>query len=238
MIVTESNAPFCLIGGWAVYFLVNENYRANYGRNYIGSRDIDIGLPDYDSFRLIESFLMKKMSFEQLSFRYVKYLNYDTGEEITSEIARKIPLHMLIQLYVDAMIPQYRDDVKKELGFIPPDEPLLEKVFADPIYRRIVNIANNMVMVPSPEILIAMKLNSIVNRTKDHKKRKDICDIISLSIFSDGKRKKLTWNAIELSDLENRKKLPATVLKEDIIQAANIINVPSDIITRIMNSFI
>jgi hypothetical protein len=164
--------------GWEVYFLVNENYQANYGINYIGSRDIDIGLPDYDSFRQIESFLMKKMSFEQLSFRYVKYLNYDTGEEISEEIAKKIPLHILIQLYVDAMIPQYRDDVKKELGFIPPDEPLLEKVFGDSSYRRTINIANNVVMVPSPDVLIAMKLNSIVNRTKDHKKIKDICDII------------------------------------------------------------
>ena len=42
--------PACLIGGWAVHFHVNEGFRDEYGRNYIGSRDIDLGFhvdPDW-----------------------------------------------------------------------------------------------------------------------------------------------------------------------------------------------
>ena len=33
----------CLIGGWATHYLVNKNFENANGRNYIGSRDIDIG---------------------------------------------------------------------------------------------------------------------------------------------------------------------------------------------------
>lgn len=33
----------CLLGGWAVYLHVNKNFSSVYGRNYVGSRDIDLG---------------------------------------------------------------------------------------------------------------------------------------------------------------------------------------------------
>jgi hypothetical protein len=32
-----------LLGGWAVYYIVNENFQKATGRTYIGSRDIDLG---------------------------------------------------------------------------------------------------------------------------------------------------------------------------------------------------
>lgn len=32
-----------LLGGWAVYYVVNENFSKIRKRDYIGSRDIDIG---------------------------------------------------------------------------------------------------------------------------------------------------------------------------------------------------
>lgn len=35
--------PACLLGGWAVYLHVNDGFRAAYGREYIGSRDVDLG---------------------------------------------------------------------------------------------------------------------------------------------------------------------------------------------------
>jgi hypothetical protein len=33
----------CLLGGWAVYHIVNKNFEKANGRAYIGSKDIDIG---------------------------------------------------------------------------------------------------------------------------------------------------------------------------------------------------
>jgi hypothetical protein len=37
--------PIALMGGWAVFLKVNENYKTVTGRDYIGSRDIDLGFP-------------------------------------------------------------------------------------------------------------------------------------------------------------------------------------------------
>lgn len=35
--------PACLLGGWAVHLHVNDGFRSEYGREYIGSRDVDLG---------------------------------------------------------------------------------------------------------------------------------------------------------------------------------------------------
>ena len=33
----------CLLGGWAVYLVVNPKYKRAHGKNYHGSKDIDLG---------------------------------------------------------------------------------------------------------------------------------------------------------------------------------------------------
>ena len=42
-VLSELGGQVCLLGGWAVYLTVNENFRASEGRNFMGSRDIDLG---------------------------------------------------------------------------------------------------------------------------------------------------------------------------------------------------
>ena len=42
--------PVCLLGGWAVHLHVNPRFESEHGRQYIGSRDIDLGIhvdPDW-----------------------------------------------------------------------------------------------------------------------------------------------------------------------------------------------
>ncbi len=34
--------PLCLLGGWAVYLTVNENYKKDKRRDHHGSKDIDL----------------------------------------------------------------------------------------------------------------------------------------------------------------------------------------------------
>lgn len=36
--------PAALLGGWAVHLHVNDSFQREYGREYIGSRDIDLGI--------------------------------------------------------------------------------------------------------------------------------------------------------------------------------------------------
>ena len=43
--------PACPLGGWAVHLHVNDGFREEYGREYIGSRDVDLGFhvdPDWE----------------------------------------------------------------------------------------------------------------------------------------------------------------------------------------------
>ena len=42
-VISSIDEPIVVLGGWAVYFLVNGAYRETTGREYIGSRDIDLG---------------------------------------------------------------------------------------------------------------------------------------------------------------------------------------------------
>ena len=42
-IVKILDEPICILGGWAVYLTVNTNFYTSEGRNYLGSKDIDLG---------------------------------------------------------------------------------------------------------------------------------------------------------------------------------------------------
>ena len=69
--------PIVMLGGWAVYLSVNENYRKLTGREYIGSRDIDLGFHiegSSESKTLIDVIktLEKELSFSPLSFRFFR----------------------------------------------------------------------------------------------------------------------------------------------------------------------
>ena len=42
-VVNILDDPICILGGWAVYFTVNERIKADRGMGYLGSKDIDLG---------------------------------------------------------------------------------------------------------------------------------------------------------------------------------------------------
>lgn len=42
-VFSQMKEPVCLLGGWAVYLTVNPQFNQTHGRNYLGSRDIDLG---------------------------------------------------------------------------------------------------------------------------------------------------------------------------------------------------
>lgn len=42
-VFSKVHEPICLLGGWAVYITINKNFSTLQGRNYIGSKDIDLG---------------------------------------------------------------------------------------------------------------------------------------------------------------------------------------------------
>ena len=73
-------------------------------------------------------------------------------------------------------------------------------------------------LLPSAELLLAMKINSLPGRDKDHKRIKDFCDIFALAWYSG-----LNPRNIKLTKYLSKDKLAKcqeTVSDEDFLKAA------------------
>jgi len=187
-------SPACLLGGWAVHLHVNDGFQAAYGREYIGSRDIDIGfhvdpawgeeeLRDAPVGRSLQQ--LKEDGYVPLSFRLVRYFNQDTGEGISEEEAQSLPQHQVFQLFLD-IIPDTDDldTFHEALGFRPPAEPLLQHAFADDAAAPLAAYHDwdipDTVHIADADLVAAMKIRSILDRDETQKRVKDIADLHAL----------------------------------------------------------
>ena len=137
-VLAALKSPSCLLGGWAVYLTVNTAFYARHGRNYIGSRDIDLGFhldadascneintSDFASaLRILES-----QQFELISYRLLKHYDVQTRNPLSREEARKKHSHEMFALYVDLIVDNIPKPARETVGFTPIDEPLLSYVF-------------------------------------------------------------------------------------------------------------
>lgn len=155
-----------LMGGWAVHYTLK-----NKDVVHIGSRDIDIFFdPAKIKPKAIEEKL-KKMGFHPHStFRWVRIFHSETEKELGLEESKKHPIHNLSYIYFDIATPTKIDHSMPE--------PLLKKVFKNE--KEHVKIKGIQVMVPSPKILVEMKLKSIPGRSDAFKRTKDIADLYAL----------------------------------------------------------
>ena len=87
-------------------------------------------------------------------------------------------------MFIDPMVDYIHPSFQRILRFNPADEPLLNPVFQNKKYRRELQQFNKLLWIPTPEMLLATKIKSVLNRTKDEKLIKDICDIYALSWYS------------------------------------------------------
>ena len=228
-IIDILNEPICILGGWAVYFTVNVAFRKDQGRNYLGSRDIDLGFhlnKNLTKHQLKSSTignalpLLEKQGFKPLGFRYYKDIHIETGKELTSEQSAKTPTHDIFQIYIDPIVNELHPLFREVFGFDPVDEPLLSYIFQDKNYRTELIEFNKHLWLPTPEILLATKLKSICNRTKDEKLIKDICDIYVLSWYSPRKFHQLKNDVQRLID--GLEEISAKVPSEELFQKAEI----------------
>lgn len=233
-VVKGLQTDYCLIGGWAVLHLCKKSYEAEFGRPYLGSRDIDLGLSDVAAFRKAEYYILHDLGFERVSFRYMRYLDYETGKELTSDEAKKIPSFGLIPMYIDAMLPQVDARVIELLGFTPPDEPILDRVFHEPGSTRNIRILGSDVKAPKPALLLAMKLNSVGNRTMDHKRVKDLCDIAALCLHSGEDMAALILDAISSCDRQKLGKAQAS--EEDVAQVSGATGIPVQSLRTVLDA--
>ncbi len=127
-VINALEEPICLLGGWAVYFLVNPLFEKEKGHPYLVSRDIDLGFNDFKIMKKVMNEL-EKLGFKQVSFRFYKEVHSETMKELSKEEARKTPLHFIFPMYVDLIVSKTSKTLKTKIGFSPIDEPLLKPIF-------------------------------------------------------------------------------------------------------------
>ncbi len=241
-VITTLNEPIVVLGGWAVYYLVNKAYKETTGREYIGSRDIDLGFsipstnPDDSAFFTTLQRLQEDLDFKPLSFRMFKEMHLETGEAMDPEEAKNTPSYMIFPLYIDMIVDKIPDGFTETYGFTPIDEPLLTPVFTDPKNRIEIEMFDKQLWLPSPDILLAMKIKSYPDRTKDHKKTKDISDIAALLLFSS--IQKGDGILTELLIREDIDKFKTTLNLEDIKRAAGIMGIDQTLVENSIHNYL
>lgn len=186
--------PVCLLGGWAVHLHVNPGFESEHGRQYIGSRDIDIGVhikPGWKTEELPETPVGNSISkiqglgYTKSRFGFVQNFLRDTQERISEDEAGNYSMHEVFQVYVD-IIPDTTelDGFRDVFGFKPPAEFLLKPVFnenrGEPLSNHVSwEVSSDKLIVP-PELLAAMKIMSLPDRDKSHKRVKDVADLHAL----------------------------------------------------------
>ena len=234
-VIGNLKEPVCILGGWAVFFHVNKRYENALGRPYLGSRDIDLGFSikaDLKQSALAQSIkvLTRKLNFKPLSFRLVKEIHTETEEEIGD--GEKIPAHFIFPMYVDLIVDVIPKDFKKVFGFNPINEPLLKAVFERDEFILLKEFGRRL-LLPKPELLLAMKTSSLPNRDKVHKRIKDICDIFALAWYTGLKLDEI--NLAKYVKDSSLKKCKGILTKEDYNNASAQIGHDAEEIKRVLD---
>lgn len=232
-VIGSLKEPICILGGWAVFFHVNDKFKDAQGRSYLGSRDIDLGFSigsDLKQSALAETIqiLKKKLKFRPLSFRLMKEIHTETEEELTD--GKKVPAHFIFPMYVDLIVDRIPEDFQQTFGFDPIDEPLLKFVFENRKYVLVREFGKKL-LLPKPELLLAMKIASLPARDMAHKRIKDMCDIFALAWYT-GLNPENTNLEVFLSKSKIEKCF-RTLSKEDCLQAGMQLGHSADEIERV-----
>jgi hypothetical protein len=200
--------PVCLLGGWAVHIHVSNGFQEAHNRDYIGSRDIDIGIhvdqrwtgetitdsPVAETLDRIET----RLGYSRGRFGFYQQFHRETGERLDDAQARKLASHNVFRVDIDVLPDTTELDTFKEtFGFRPPAEPLLEAVFTDgvgePLDEYVEWAVPEEVQIAPVATLAAMKVRAFPDRDKSHKRLKDLADLHAL-----------LWYVTEYDDAKTR----------------------------------
>ncbi len=246
-IFEKTNDDVCLVGGWAVYASVNERVNQELGRNYIGSRDVDLGFhidPDWTTKQLRNSPLsqMQNILIDQLGFqlngncRYAKWFDSETGKELNADETRSKPLYEIFVLYVDILTDNCHEKINSILKIQPFDEDILQHVFDTDKQRTIVDILDVSAMVPTIPVLLATKLKSIPRRKEEHKRVKDVADSFALVRFSNDSFEEIRDGLQQILSKEMIGKSIDAISKNEYEEASRAIEKDSNEIKSVLNT--
>jgi hypothetical protein len=144
-------------------------------------------------------------------------------------------MHEIFQVYVDVIPDTDQLDAFEDVfGFRPPSEPLLKPVFeqdrGQPLSEHVSWQVPSDVQIVPPELLAAMKIRSLPDRDKSHKRVKDIADLHSLLWYVKDYREMKSEATAHTSetDLERLKE----AVDQNVFQnAAQLLQIESELIT-------
>ena len=125
---------------------------------------------------------MEDHGFQSQSFRLFRDFD-ESLEPLGAEEANSKAAFEIVKLYLDPIVDNIHPLMSEVFSFIPVDEPLLETAFREELFK-VKSIGGLQIRVLNPQSLLATKLNSVISRTQDHKKLKDLADIYSLTWYS------------------------------------------------------
>ena len=246
-IIEILDEPICILGGWAVYLTVNNRFKEDLGPDYLGSRDVDLGFhidPSLKEKDLLKSTMKKALEtleengFKPQGFRYYKEIEYGTDKELSKKEAEKIPPHNIFTMYVDPIVDYVHPLFEKIFNFDPVDEIFLTHVFNNKSKRKELKEFTKLLWLPTADVLLATKIKSAINRQKDGKYIKDICDIYSLSWYSDIKYHKINKAVHKILEESYFKKLHTRMNKDKRVfdKASIATNIDSEIISNTLEN--
>ena len=159
-VLSQLPDPVCILGGWAVYLIVNENFSKERKRNYQGSKDIDLGFhtknEEKDVLKKgnfgITLKTLQKLKFYPISGRFVKHYHTETRKELTEEESRNTSSPFTFSLYIDPIVDNASENAKDVLGFPPIDEPILEEVFERKKFQTNETLGFKVIL-PNPDLM-------------------------------------------------------------------------------------
>ncbi len=169
--IKESGVNAGLLGGWATHFYVNETYRRAFGREYMGSRDIDLFFESGFDSRM--SAIIRKLGFEKngLPFRYERIYDRERHEFVSSKAAMGRQYFNLVYIFLDMFSDRETTDVGTWWNL----EALKR--------AKVVNVGE--IALVDFNTLVALKCTALFARDKADKENKDACDIYALLFYSD-----------------------------------------------------
>ena len=239
-------SPLCILGGWAVFLLTNENFKKQHGNEYHGSKDIDLGFyfnEQEDEKSLKKSLFnksitaLKQIGFNPQSFRMVQIYHSETMNPLTEDESKRIPSYNLFYLYVDLLVNRIPERMYDVLRIRPASEPMITEIFEKQLYRTTAAFGVD-ILLPNPEVLLATKLKWVLERTKDHKKIKDIADIYALIWYTDTDISQLKKSVASLISQDSIDKIISSFTQTELKSVSNAIGVDVERIKSVLNSFI
>lgn len=223
---------------------MNDDFKAATGRDYIGSRDIDVGFHvDVDwSRRELESsafgaFLgrMEGLGFRSQSFRLYRDFEFGSLRPLSPEEAAKMPAFEVLKLYVDPVVDRVHPIAAEAFGFTPMDEPMLESAFSEGLFR-VHTVGELDVRVLEPHLLLA-KFNSVVTRQQGHKRVKDLADIYALIWHSGLQLSEMRDSLYEVYPAVKAKTVLDHVKADEVREVAAVLGAEFTEIRRVLRAF-